>query len=75
MSTYHPAAMTQQQKRARRIRYELEVRGYTLAALGAELGISRQTVSKALRRPAESRRVRERITEILGRDPWPRTAA
>lgn len=63
--------MNQAEKRARRIRRALEDRGYSLAGIARDLGVTRQTVSKALRRPGESRRVRRRIAEILGRDPWP----
>ena len=53
-----------------RIRRDLEDRGVTLAAIARELGVTRQTVSKALRNGSECSRARARIAEILGRDPW-----
>ncbi len=57
----------------RTIRRDLEDRGFTLADIARELGVTRQTVSKALRNASECSRARARIVEILGRDPWART--
>jgi lambda repressor-like predicted transcriptional regulator len=51
---------------------DLEDRGVSLAAIGRELGVTRQSVSRTLRRPAESARIREAIAAKLGRDPWAR---
>ena len=54
----------------RKIRRDLEDRGFTLADIARELGVTRQTISKALRNGSECSRARARIVEILGRDPW-----
>lgn len=54
----------------RRIRRDLEDRGFTLADIARELGVTRQTVSKSLRNASECSRARTRIAEILGRNPW-----
>lgn len=49
---------------------ELEDKRISLAAIGRELGVSRQSVARVLRRPEESARIRSAIIEKLGRDPW-----
>jgi transcriptional regulator with XRE-family HTH domain len=56
--------------RIRKIRRDLEDRGFTLADIARELGVTRQSVSKALRNGGDCSRARARIAEILGRDPW-----
>lgn len=53
------------------IKRDLEDLGFSLAAIGREVGVTRQTVSKALRNPTESVRVRAAICTKLGRNPWP----
>jgi len=53
---------------------ELEDRGWSLAAIGRELGVSRQSVSRTVRHPEQSRPIREAIAAKLGRDPWRGTA-
>ena len=59
----------------RQVRRDLEDAGYSLADIGRELKITRQTVCKAVRRPAESARVCARIIEILQRNPWAKSRA
>lgn len=49
---------------------DLEDRGHSLADIGRELRVSRQHVGRVLRRPWESKRVRDAIVAKLGRDPF-----
>ena len=52
------------------IRRGLEDAGYSLAALGREIGCAKQSVSRSLRRPDEYPRIRDAIIAKLGRNPW-----
>lgn len=54
------------------IKYHLRLRGYTLAALGRKLGLSRSAPVLALRLPYP--RIEKAIADILGMEPaaiWP----
>ncbi len=54
------------------VKYQLRLKGYSLAALGRKLGVSRSAPVLALRQPYP--RVERAIADILGMEPaaiWP----
>ena len=62
-------------KQILQIRRALEDRGFSLAEIARRRGVTRQCVSKVLRRPQESAPIRALIVEILGSDPWAKPQA
>jgi lambda repressor-like predicted transcriptional regulator len=55
---------------AREIKSGLALKGITLADLGRSLGCSRQNVWHVARGLVKAPRIRQAITEAIGRDPW-----
>lgn len=51
-----------------KLRGALLAKGYTIARLARELGVSHATVSKVIHRTGRSARVAKRIAEIIGKE-------
>jgi len=47
------------------IRYALEEKGYSLARIATELGLSRQAIHLTVNGKSESQQIKSRISEIL----------
>ncbi len=48
----------------------LRCEGYTQQRLAVELGVSRSMVNRVIHGKSVSRRIRERIAELIGWNPW-----